>query len=91
MLFSHDCANLFRNEREGNIYKLNFYNGLADLLQLNFSQYPMRKLNAFTSIMNAFTILDYRKNCTFIKNAENSVKLKVEELLFNLTRLLVTV
>lgn len=42
-LFSMDCANIFSNARDNYFYKLNFYNGLVDKLQIDFSQRPVRK------------------------------------------------
>ena len=80
-LFAHDLSNVHSNTTDGNIKKVNIYNGLVDLLQRNLSSKIIENLDLVEGISKAFEKLPNEKH--FIKQIDlitSKFKSKIEEL-----------
>ena len=83
-LFAYALANIHSNARDGNILKVNCYNGVIDNLQINVSQSPLELLNLVKQILK---LVDrFPSHDVFSRKLEqihNGARAKIETLLRN--------
>lgn len=87
-MFSADCSNIHSNNKDGHIYKANVYNGLNDLLQINFSQKPIGRFKIFERLLECYkddpSDKVFSKRTNFI---EHSAKQTINSFLENVNNL----
>lgn len=52
-MLSYECSNVHSNRPVGMVEKINFYHGITDVLQIDHSQMPMKKLNLVEDVVHA--------------------------------------
>ena len=83
-LFAYTLANIHSNAVEGDVLKVNCYNGMIDGLQIDVSQSPLEPLDLVKRILALIEgFPSHRKFVDVLKRIHSDVRDKINSLLFN--------